>query len=171
MTESIRAAIEGASAYLREHPDEARYTDSLATAQLDSGLRVTVSGANGEELVTDMPAAVGGAGSAASPGWFLRAAVAACALSLARMRAAQLGLAGFRCEVEVDSESNDYGILGLDASTPAGPLSMRLRFRMAADDAALDRLEEIAVWAADHCPVADAVKRGVALHVEVEEAS
>lgn len=169
MTDAIRTAMEGAGAYLREHPEEAAYTDSLATARLESGLRVRVAGPNGEELVTDMPSAVGGAGSAASPGWFLRAAVAGCALSLAVMRAAQLGMTGFRCEVEVDSESNDYGILGLDASTPAGPLSMRLRFRMAADGAGLDLLEEVATWAADHCPVSDAVRRGVPLHIEVVE--
>lgn len=169
MTDAIREAIEGASTYLREHPDEAAYTDSLATARLESGLRVVVDGPNGESLVTDMPAAVGGSGGAASPGWVLRAAVAACALSLATMRAAQLGMTGFRCTVEVDSESNDFGILGLDASTPAGPLSMRLRFRMSADGAGLEKLEAIAVWAADHCPVADAVKRAVPLHVEVVE--
>jgi uncharacterized OsmC-like protein len=169
MTDAIRAAIEGASDYLRAHPDEARYTDSLAQATVEDGLRVRVTGPNGEVLVTDMPGAVGGSGSAPSPGWFLRAAVAACASSLAVMRAAQLGLAGFRCEVEVDSESDDRGILGLDASTPAGPLSMRLRFRMVADGAGLDRLEEIATWAADHCPVSDAVRRGVPLHIEVVE--
>jgi uncharacterized OsmC-like protein len=169
VTDQIRTAIEGASAYLREHPGEASYTDSLATARLESGLRVRVAGPGGEELVTDMPAAVGGAGSAASPGWFLRAAVAACALSLATMRAAEVGLEGFRCEVEVDSESNDFGILGLDASTPAGPSSMRIRFTMAADGAGLDRLEEVATWAADHCPVSDAVRRGVPLHIEVAE--
>jgi uncharacterized OsmC-like protein len=169
MTDTIRAAIEGASAYLRDHPEDARYTDSVAAARLDSGLRVLVAGPNGEELVTDMPKGVGGAASATSPGWYLRAAVSACALSLAVMRAAQLGLAGFRCEVEVDSESNDYGILGLDTSTPAGPLSMRVHFRMTADGAGLDTLEEIAVWAVDHCPVADAVKRGVPLHIEVAQ--
>jgi uncharacterized OsmC-like protein len=167
MTDAIRTAMEQAGAYLRAHPDDGRYTDSLATARLEGGLRVVVAGPNGEELVTDMPTGVGGAGSAASPGWFLRAAVAACALSLATMRAAQLGLTGFRCQVEVDSESDDAGILGLDASTPAGPLSMRVRFRMAADGAGLAELEELAVWAADHCPVADAVKRGVPLHIEV----
>jgi uncharacterized OsmC-like protein len=169
MTDAIHAAIDGASAYLRAHPEDARYTDSVAAARLDSGLRVLVAGPNGEELVTDMPKGVGGAASATSPGWYLRAAVAACALSLAVMRAAQLGLTGFRCEVEVDSESNDYGILGLDTSTPAGPLSMRVHFRMTADGAGLDTLEEIAVWAVDHCPVADAVKRGVPLHIEVAQ--
>lgn len=169
MTDAIRTAIEGASEYLRAHPDEAAYTDSLATARLESGLRVAVSGPAGESLVTDMPGAVGGAGSASSPGWYLRAAVAACALSLAAMRAAQVGLAGFRCEVDVDSESNDFGILGLDASTPAGPLSMRIAFRMSADGVGLEKLEEVATWAVDHCPVSDAVKRGVPVHIEVTE--
>jgi uncharacterized OsmC-like protein len=169
MTDAIRGAMERAGAYLREHRDEARYTDSLATARLDSGLRIVVVGPNGEELVTDMPAAVGGAASAPSPGWFLRAALASCVLSLATMRAAQLGLIGFRSEVEVDSESDDFGILGLDESTPAGPLSMRLRYTMAADGAGLEVLEEVATWAADHCPVADAVRRGVPLHLEVVE--
>jgi uncharacterized OsmC-like protein len=167
VTDAIRSALEGASAYLAGHPDEARYTDSLARAGLDDGLRVTVSGPAGERLVTDMPPAVGGAGAAPSPGWILRAAVAACAVSLATMRAAQLGLTGFRCEVEVDSESDDRGILGLEPSTPAGPLSMKIGFRMAADGLGLDRLEEIAVWAVDHCPVSDAVRRGVPVHIEV----
>jgi len=170
VTDTIRDALEGASAYLSEHPDEARYTDSLAVARLDSGLRVRVEGPNGEELITDMPASVGGAGSGPSPGWYLRGAVAACALTLAVMRAAQLGLTGFRCEVEVDSDSDDRGILGLDASTPAGPLSMRVRFHMAADGAGLDRLEEVATWAVDHCPVSDAVRRGVPVHIEVVQA-
>ena len=167
MNETIRTALDAAGAYLASHPDEARYTDSAARARIEDGLRVAVEGSAGERLVTDMPAAVGGTGSAPSPGWFLRAAVAACAASLATMRAAQLGLAGFRCEVEVDSESDDRGILGLEPSTPAGPLSMRIGFRMAADGLGLDRLEEVAVWAVDHCPVSDAVRRGVPVHIEV----
>jgi len=167
MTEGIRTALEGAGAYLTAHPDEARYTDSVATARVEDGLRIVVEGPGGERLTTDMPPAVGGSGSAASPGWFLRAAMAACATSLATMRAAQLGIAGFACEVEVDSESDDRGILGLDASTPAGPLSMRIAFRMSAGDIGLDRLEEVAVWAVEHCPVSDAVRRGVPVHIEV----
>ncbi len=169
MTDPIRTAIEGASAYLTEHPDEARYTDSLATARVVDGLHVRVDGPNDESLETDMPGAVGGAGSAPSPGWFLRAAVAACVTSLATMRAAQLGMTGFTCEVEVDSESDDRGILGLDSSVPGGPLSMRIGFRMSADDVRLDRLEEVAVWAVEHCPISDAVRRAVPVHVEVSD--
>ena len=168
MTDAIRTAIEGASAYLTEHPEEARYTDSLATARIESGLRVRVTGSGAEELVTDMPGAVGGGGSAPSPGWFLRAAVAACVTSLAGMRAAQLGIAEFSCEVDVDSESDDRGILGLDADVPAGPLSTRIAFRITAAGTDRDRLREVAEWAVAHCPVSDAVGRAVPLSVEVD---
>ncbi|CAN5295249.1 OsmC family protein [soil metagenome] len=165
MTDAIRTAIEGASAYLTDHPDEASYTDSAATARVEEGLRIRVEGAGGETLTTDMPGAVGGAGAAPSPGWFLRAAVAACVTSLAVMRAAQLGIEGFTCEVEVDSESDDRGILGLDASVPGGPLSMRIGVR--STGASSDRLEEIAHWAVEHCPVSDAVRRAVPLSIEL----
>ncbi len=165
MTDAIRTAIEGASAYLTDHPDEARYTDSVATARVEEGLRIRVEGPGGETLTTDMPAAVGGAGAAPSPGWFLRAAVAACVTSLAVMRAAQLGIEGFTCEVEVDSESDDRGILGLDASVPGGPLSMRIGVR--STGASSDQLEEIAHWAVEHCPVSDVVRRAVPLSIEL----
>ncbi len=168
MTDAIRTAIEGASAYLTEHPDEARYTDSLATARVERGLRIRISGPNAEELVTDMPGAVGGGGSAPSPGWYLRAAIAACVTSLAVMRAAQLGVEGFACEVDVDSESDDRGILGLDEAVPAGPLSTRVAFRITAPGADQAQLREVAEWAVAHCPVSDAVRRAVPLTVEVE---
>lgn len=168
MTDEIRSAIESASAYLAEHTDEARYTDSAATARVESGLRIRVSGPAAEELVTDMPAAVGGGASAPSPGWYLRAAIAACVTSLAVMRAAQLGIAGFGCEVIVDSESDDRGILGLDDSVPAGPLSTRVATRAWATDADPGRLREVAEWAVIHCPVSDAVRRAVPLTVDVE---
>ena len=172
MSGEIRDAIEAATTWVREHPEEAAYTDSIATARLESGLRVRVSGPDGASLTTDMPAAVGGAGSAASPGWAFRAAVAACVLSLATMRAAQQGVEGFTCEVEVDSESDDRGILGLDAAVPAGPKSVRIAFRMrAAATDATDRsqLEEIAAWAVAHCPVSEALGRAIPLTTEVSE--
>ena len=65
--DEIRAAIANASRYLTDHPDEARYTDSSATAVLESGLRFRAEYPGGS-LSTDMPASVGGTGSAPSPG-------------------------------------------------------------------------------------------------------
>ena len=76
MTNPIRTAMEAAIAWVGDHPDEARYTDSLATARVVEGLRIRVEGPNGEALETDMPAGVGGSGVHPSPGWFMRAAVA-----------------------------------------------------------------------------------------------
>jgi len=167
MSDGIRAAIESASDWLREHPDEARYADSVASARLESGLQVEVSGPNGESIRTDMPAAVGGGGTAVSPGWLYRASMAACVLSLATMRAAQLGVAGFSCEVDVDSVSDDRGILGLDPDVPAGAISLRIAFRMSGDRATSERLDEIARWAVDHCPVSEGVGRAIPVQVEV----
>jgi hypothetical protein len=100
-TESIQNAIAQATEYLRAHRDEARYTDSVATARIVDGLRCRIEGPSGELLETDMPAGVGGGGSAPSPGWFLRAATAGCVASLATMRAAQLGAALADVQVEV----------------------------------------------------------------------
>lgn len=167
MTEAIRTAIEAASAYLLEHRDEARYTDSLAKARVEEGLRIRVEGSAGEVLTTDMPGGVGGGGAAPSPGWFLRASVAACVTSLAVMRAAQLGIEGFTCEVEVDSQSDDYGILGLDPSVQAGPLSMRISIQATANGIDPALMAEVANWAVDHCPVSDAVRRAIPTTVEV----
>ena len=167
MNESIRSAIEEASGWVRQHPDEARYTDSPATARIDSGLRVMVSGPNDEGVTTDMPSAVGGAGSAASPGWLFRASLAACVVSLATMRAAQLGVTGFSCEADVDSESDDRGILGLDDDVPAGPLSIRIAFRMSADEVDGAALTAIGNWAVDHCPVSEGASRAVPIRIEV----
>ena len=163
----IRAALDGAREYLTAHPTEAAYTDSAATATLEDGLRVSVSGPGGETLTTDMPTSVGGAASAPSAGWYLRAAEAACVATLIAMRAASLGIALDRLEVLVDSESDDRGILGLSAEVPAGPLSGRVVVRIAAEGVPGGDLVALAQWGVDHCPVVDAVRRAVPLEVEV----
>ena len=53
-TESIRDAIQAASEYLAQNPEDARATDSAATATVRDGLVVHVSGPNGASLTTDM---------------------------------------------------------------------------------------------------------------------
>ena len=130
--DEIGTKIQGAVDYLTANPAEARYTDSPATARLTDpgGLQVTVEGPDGASLATDMPTSVGGANSAASPGWFLRAAAAACVATLIGMRAAHVGVELDSVEVTVDSESDDRGILGIDDTVPAGPLSTRVAIRV-----------------------------------------
>jgi uncharacterized OsmC-like protein len=165
--ERIRTALENASGYLTQHPDEAEYTDSPATATLEGGLRVSVAGPAGEVIATDMPTSVGGQASAPSAGWLLRAAEAACVTTLIAMRAAALGITLGRVEVVVDSRSDDRGILGLAADVPAGPLSARVSVSIAADGVPPADLEAVVHWAVSHCPVVDAVRRATPVRVEI----
>lgn len=164
----IRDSIEGARQYLSQHPEECRYTDRPATAVIEEGLRCRVEGPDGAVVVTDMPGAVGGGGSAPPPGWLARAAQASCDATLIAMRAAELGIELDTLEVTVDSESDDRGLLGMDDSVPAGPLSSRIRVRISAEDADPERLRELVEWADRHSPVSDAVRRAVPTSVEVE---
>jgi uncharacterized OsmC-like protein len=171
--DEFRQAMEGAIAYLARNRDEAKYTDSPATARLTDldGLHVQVTGPNGAHIETDMPTSVGGTNTTASPGWYLRAAEASCVATLIAMRAAQLGVAITNLEVTVDSESDDWGILGVGddrgEKVSAGPLSTRIHVKIGAAASASD-LENIVNWAVDHCPVTDAVRRAVPLTIAVD---
>jgi uncharacterized OsmC-like protein len=167
---SIGEAVAAASAYLTEHPEEARYRDSAAVARIESGLVVTVTGADGATLRTDMPSGIGGTASAPSPGWVLRAAEASCVASLVAIRAAALGVELRSVEVEVESESDDRGILGLAEDVPAGPLSTRISVAIDAPGRAPAEIEELATWAVAHCPVVDAVRRAIPIELVVRPA-
>ena len=168
-SEEIRRSIESAVTYVTEHPGEAAYTDSAAVARIDSGLRCRITGPDDASVTTDMPASVGGGESAPSAGWLFRAAVAGCVATLVAMRAAQRSVPLGELEVTVDSESDDRGILGIDDTVPAGPLSLRIVVRVAATDGTgRDALVEIVHWAIGHCPVSDAAARSMPLRVDVE---
>jgi len=163
----IGDAVARAGAYLTEHPDEARYRDSAATARLGAGLRVEVAGPAGEQLATDMPRGIGGEASVPSPGWFFRAAAASCVASLIGIRAATLGveLRPGDVEVVVDSESDDRGILGLDDRIAAGALSMKVVVRISGTKLGTDARTALARWALDHCPVTEGMGRAVPLEL------
>lgn len=164
---AIRAAIEEAVGYLSEHPDEARYTDSVARASLGDSLRVDVEGPDGERIVADMPRGVGGLAEHPTPGWLFRAAVASCVASTVAMEAAREGIELTALDVEVDSESDDRGILGMDPDVSAGPSSMRIQITAAAQAVDPERLREIIAIGAARCPVCDATKRPVDVNVEI----
>ena len=163
--EHIAVAVKQAQAYLREHPAEARYPDSEATAVIADGLRWMVSGPNGASIETDMPTSVGGSAMAPPPGWYMRAAAASCVGTLMVMRAAELGKTVSGLSVTVGSDSDDRGILGVDEAIPSGPYSMSIR--ISAHGIADGDLREIADWALAHCPVTDAVARAVPITLEV----
>jgi uncharacterized OsmC-like protein len=167
VVEHIRSSIENAVRYLTEHPDQARYTDSAATATLEEGLRCRVEGPGGASVITDMPESVGGGAAGPSPAWLLRAALASCVASLIAMESAREGLTLERLEVTVDSESDDRGILAIDPSVPGGPLSVRVRVLAEAAGAGSDTLREIVERGERLCPVYDTVTRAVPVTLQI----
>ena len=166
-TAGIQKAIRTSSEYLALHPEQARSTDSAAVAKLVDGLVVRVAGPAGTTITTDMVPSVGGTATAPSPGWLLRAAEASCVVTLIAMRAAVLGIALDTLEVTVDSVSDDRGLLGIDEAVPAGPLSGRVSVRLTAAGVDPTRLDEIAHWGVQHCPVCDALERAIPVTTEV----
>jgi uncharacterized OsmC-like protein len=162
----IAEAITSAKAYVAAHPEEARYRDSVATAVVEDGLRVRVTGTDGSSLVTDMVAGVGGTASAPSPGWLFRAAYASCAATLIVMRAAEQNVELSGLEVNVDSESDDRGILGIEEEVPAGPMSIKVTVRVESPQNE-GTVREVITWGLNHCPVDDAVRRPVPVELDV----
>jgi uncharacterized OsmC-like protein len=164
--ESIRTAMARASDYLTEHPEAATASDSVARAVHEGGLRFRVEGP-WSPVTSDMAESVGGGASAPTPGWLLRAALAACDATLVAMEAARDGIELTDLEVSVESESDFRGVLGVDPSVHAGPLSVRVKIRLAAADATEDRLRAIVERAESRSPVRDALVREVPMTTEL----
>lgn len=126
---------------------------------MEEGPRCRATGDKGQSIVTDMSEAVGGGGSAPSPGWLSRAALATCYATRIALRAAELGTALDKLEVTTDSVDDDRGLFGLDSSVRAGSLSIRTRVTIGAAGVSEKVLWEIVDYAVTHSPVADS-RRG-----------
>jgi uncharacterized OsmC-like protein len=163
----IGESIARARSALASKPDACPAPDRPASAVVEDGLRCRVEGPDGWALVTDMPAAVGGAASAPTPGWLIRAAWASCAATATAMRAAELGISLTRLEVTAESESDMRGLLAVGDGVPPGPESARIRVRIAAHATDEQRLREVVEWADRHSPVGDALRRAVPIELEV----
>lgn len=165
MTE-IRESILNVRSALASKADAGPAPDRPAVAVMEHGLRCRAEGGDGWAVVTDMPTPVGGGGSAPTPGWLIRAALASCAATTIAMRAAELDIALTRLEVTAESETDMRGLLDVDGVEP-GPVGARLRVVLAADDADEQRLEELVEWADSHSPVGDCVRRAVPVELEI----
>lgn len=153
--EHIQNSVNDVIAYLTENPEDALSTSPPVTAIMEDGLRCRANGTDGQTVVTDMPKAVGGGGSAPSPGWLARAALATCDATRITLRAAELGIALDVLEVSMDSVDDDRGLFGIDKSVRAGSLSFRTQVKIGAAGVAEDVLLEIVDYAVTHSPVAD----------------
>ncbi len=136
----IRTALERAIRAMELRPAIAR-TTHRGTATLDAeGLGCTFSDGT-REIRIDMPKAVGGDGTAPSPGGYARAAFAGCIAIGLRMHASLRGIALGQVAVDLEVDCDDRGDFGIDG-VPPGYEAFRLKIRIEspADRAALDAL-------------------------------
>lgn len=84
------------------------------------------------------------------------------------MRAAQEGIPLSTLEVRVEWDYDSRGMLGVDDSLPAGPLGVRVYYRLGADGVSEERLEELVEWAEAHSPVGDVFRRAMDYEVNLE---
>ncbi|NIM39652.1 MAG: OsmC family peroxiredoxin [Hydrogenophaga sp.] len=167
----IRQSVEELAKHFADNPQDAISRDKPAVATVESGLRCKAVGPKGEVLITDMPAPIGGGGSAPTPGWYLRAALANCDATMIALRAAQLGIELSQLEVTVGSRSDNRGLLGAgDGEAHAGPLDVQLTVRIAAPGVPAQTLHELVQWAEAHSPVGDALRRALTVRAEVQVA-
>jgi uncharacterized OsmC-like protein len=166
MTE-IRESILSVRNALASKADAGPAPDRPAVAVMEDGLRCRAEGGDGWAVVTDMPGAVGGEGAASTPGWLIRAALASCAATTIAMRAAELDIALTELEVTAESETDMRGLLAVGDGVVPGPVTARLRVRLAAEAVDERRLEELVEWADSHSPVGDALRRAVPIELEI----
>ncbi|MBC8504946.1 MAG: OsmC family protein [Anaerolineales bacterium] len=168
----IKESVESVIEYYTKNPDEARGPGAPITAVMDEGLRCRVLKQDGTEIVTtDMSTGIGGGGSAPSPGLIFRAALASCDATFIALRAAQVGIKITTLEVTVEGDPDDMGtlgFLGIDDSISAGESSLRLNFRIGAENASPERLRELVKWITAHSPVGESVSRAIPIKVDVK---
>jgi uncharacterized OsmC-like protein len=163
----IRESILNVRSALAGKTDAGPAPDRPATAVIEDGLRCRAEGGDGWAVVTDMPTPVGGEGTAPTPGWLIRAALASCAATTIAMRAAELEITLTRLEVTAESETDMRGLLGVGNGVDPGPIGARLRVELAADGADKQQLEELVRWADSHSPVGDCLRRTVPVELVI----
>lgn len=161
-----RASLERAQRLFLEKPAAAKKPNAMATAVWRDGLSCEIAGPAGEKAVTDMPEPMGGSGAAPNPGWLLRAGMASCAATAIAMRAALSGVELRLLEVNVQSESDARGLVGIpDVPTTLG--GMRMSIRIGADGVDAATLRELAAWGETHSPVSRTLRERPPVAVEV----
>ncbi len=171
----IAASLERVTTTLRRKPSAGESDDTPATVHWAGGLRTVARSPAGAEVCTDMPAAVGGDDSAATPGWLLRTALASCAVTRIAMEAAARGIALQTLQAHATSRSDLRGLLGLAQAdgrpVPAGPLQIDLHVRISAPGVEAGCLRALVEATRGCSPVTCALEQPlvVGLHVEVAD--
>lgn len=161
-----KESLDRAHRLFLERPAAAKRPNTTATAVWRDGLMCEIAGPAGEKATSDMPEPMGGGGGGPNPGWLLRAGIASCAATAIAMRAAMLGIALRTLEVNVESESDARGLVGIpDVPTTLG--NLRMSIRIGADGADDATLRDLAAWGEANSPVSCTLRDRPAVAVNV----
>jgi len=169
----VGTAVHRVKAALERRPEFGPHDDAPAVAQWEAGTRVVTRCSNGQEITTDTPKEIGGAGDQVTPGWLFRAAMASCAATSIAFAAAADGVELTALEVDASSRSDTRGLLGMSGSDGqtvfAGPFDVVLRVTIAANAMPPADLKALVEKCLGHSPIPSALKTATpfALHVNV----
>lgn len=171
----VADAMQRVEVVLRRRPDMGIHDDSPATASWRGGTRIVISHASGIEVTTDMPNEMGGTGDQVTPGWLLRAGLAACTATRIAMGAAAAGIELTRLELRASSRSDTRGMLGMTEADgtriSAGPRDVELHVTIAAPGVPAEKLRALVEEGHRCSPVPCAIQEEtpVGLHIEVAD--
>lgn len=168
----IAAALQRMESVLRRRPEAGLHDDEPAVARWDGGARVVTSHENGTQLLTDLPAELGGGGDQVAPSWLLRAGVASCTDTRIAMAAATEGIELQTLEVLASSVSGARGLVALaDAEgepVRAGPRDVQLLVRISAHGVSPQRLRALVEDGYRCSPVSSAIRDAVPVALRIE---
>jgi uncharacterized OsmC-like protein len=171
----VADALQRVEVVLRRRPDMGVHDDAPATARWRGSTRIVTSHANGIEVTTDMPGELGGTGDQVTPGWLLRAGLAACTATRIAMGAAAAGIALTKLELRASSRSDTRGMLGMTepdgTRVSAGPHDVQLHVTIAAQGVPAAKLRALVEESHRCSPVPCAIQEEtpVGLHIEVAD--
>ena len=171
--EYVADAFHRVEAVLRRRPDMGLHDDSPAMASWRGSTRIVTRNHNGIEISTDMPTELGGTGDHVTPGWLMRAGLAACTATTIAMGAAAAGIELTKLELRASSRSDTRGLLGMNESdgtrVGAGPQDVQLHVTIAARDVPAEKLRALVEESYRCSPVPCAIQEEtpVGLHIEV----
>ena len=121
--EQIRVAVERVADVFRRKPSAAMDT-IRAAGRIERGLVCNVRQGD-HTAVMDMAAAIGGDGSAPTPGFFIRAGLVGCIAIGIKLTAAREGIDIGAIDVDVEMDFDDGAMLGVGDNS-AAPLETRV---------------------------------------------
>jgi uncharacterized OsmC-like protein len=174
--QTVADAMQRVEVVLRRRPDMGLHDDAPATASWHGSTRIVTSHSSGIQVTTDMPGELGGSGDQVTPGWLLRAGLAACTATRLAMGAAAAGIELTKLELRASSRSDTRGMLGMTetdgSAISAGPQDVQLHVTIAANGVPADKLRALVEESHRCSPVPCAVQAEtpVALQIEVADA-